>query len=114
MTSALILSMVIVLAADSMQAFAFADDQARVEAALDHLGQACKDKLMTRFPDVPMSDLHVTVGTSFKEGLDKGSIGLEDLQKSGAFYEIEVPGKGSGACGVNAQGKITEFSISKN
>jgi hypothetical protein len=41
-------------------------------------------------------------------------MGLNDLQKSGAFYQIELPGKGSGACGVNAQGEITEFSISKN
>jgi hypothetical protein len=112
MKSALILSMAIVLVASSIPACA--NDQPSVESALDRLGQACKDKLITRFPDVPMADLKVTVGASFKEALDNGSMGLTDLQKSGAFYQIELPGKGSGACGVNAQGEITEFSISKN
>lgn len=118
MKSNLIPSMAIALIAASINP-SFADDQAKddqakVDATLSRLGKVCKNKLMTQFPGMPMSDLRVTVGASLKESLDKGSMGLKDLQKSGASFNIEVPGKGSGACGVNANGKITEFSISKN
>jgi len=113
MKSNLIPSMAIALIAASINP-SFADDQAKVDATLSRLGKVCKKKLMTQFPGVPMSDLSVTVGASLKESLDKGFMGLKDLQKSGASFNIELPGKGSGACGVNANGKITEFSISKN
>jgi hypothetical protein len=113
MKSTLIPSMAIALVAVSINP-SFADDQAKIDPTLARLGKVCKNKLMTQFPGVPMSDLRVTVGASLKESLDKGSMGLKDLQKYGASFNIEVPGKGSGACGVNAKGKITEFSISKN
>jgi hypothetical protein len=113
MKSTLIPSRAIALIAASINP-SFAEDQAKVDAILSRLGKVCKNKLMTQFPGVPMSDLRVTVGASLKESLDNGSMGLKDLQKSGASFSIEVPGKGSGACGVNAKRKITEFSISKN
>jgi hypothetical protein len=84
-----------------------------VDATLGRLGKVCKDKLMTKFKGVPMSDLHVTVGATLKESLDSGSMTLKDLQKSGASFNIEVPGKGSGYCNVNGKGKIDEFSFNK-
>ena len=89
----------------------FAD--AKVDATLDHLGKVCKDKLMSKFPGVPMSDLHVTVGATLKESLDNGNMSLKDLKKSGASFNVEVPGKGSGYCNVNAKGKITQFTMGK-
>jgi hypothetical protein len=90
---------------------AFAD--AKADATLSRLGKVCKDRLMTKFPGVPMSDLHVTVGATVKESLDNGSMTLKDLQKSGASFNVEVPGKGAGYCNVNAKGKITQFTIGK-
>lgn len=89
----------------------FAD--AKADATLSRLGKVCKDKLMTKFPGVPMSDLHVTVGATVRESLDNGSMTLKDLQKSGASFNVEVPGKGAGYCNVNAKGKITQFSFNK-
>ena len=90
---------------------AFAD--AKVDATLGRLGKVCKDKLMTEFKGVPMSDLHVTVGATLQESLDNGSMSLKDLQKSGASFNVEVPGKGTGYCDVNGKGKITQFSFNK-
>ena len=90
----------------------FAD--AQVDATLGRLGKVCKDKLVTKFKDVPMSDLHVTIGASLKESLDSGSMTLKDLRKSGASFNLEVPGKGSGYCDVNAKGKITQFNFNNN
>jgi len=90
---------------------AFAD--AQVDATLGRLGKVCKDKMMTKFKGVPMSDLHVTVGASLQESLDSGSMTLKDLQANGASFNLEVSGKGSGYCDVNAKGKITQFTIGK-
>jgi hypothetical protein len=110
MKTTLILSIAAALVAGSITP-SFADDQAKIDATLGRLGKVCKDKLMTKFPGVPMSDLHVTVGATLKESLDGGSMGLKDLQKSGASYNWEVPSKkASGYCNVNAKGKITEFT----
>jgi hypothetical protein len=89
----------------------FAD--AQVDATLGRLGKVCKDKLMNKVKGVPMSDLHVTVGATLKESLDNGSMTLKDLQKSGASFNVEVPGKGEGYCNVNAKGRITQFSFNK-
>ncbi len=90
---------------------ASADDQAKIDATLGRLGKVCKDKLMTKFPGVPMSDLRVTVGATLQESLDSGSMGLKDLQKYGASYNWEVPSKkASGDCDVDGKGKITQFT----
>lgn len=86
---------------------------AKVDATMARLGKVCKDKLMTKFPGVPMSDLHVTIGATFQESLDNGSLSIADLQKSGASFNVEVPGKGSGYCNVNAKGKVTQFTMGK-
>jgi hypothetical protein len=104
------ISLVAALVAGSVTP-AFAD--AQVDATLGRLGKVCKDKLMTKFKGVPMSDLHVTVGATVTESLDNGSMTLKDLQKSGASFNLEVPGKGTGYCNVNAKGKITQFSFNK-
>lgn len=104
------ISLVAALVAGSVTP-AFAD--AQVDATLGRLGKVCKDKLMTKFKGVPMSDLHVTVGATLKESLDNGSMSIKDLQKSGASFNVEVPGKGAGYCDVNAKGKITQFSFNK-
>jgi hypothetical protein len=104
------ISLVAALVAGSVTP-AFAD--AQVDATLGRLGKICKDKLMTKFKGVPMSDLHVTVGATLKESLENGSMTLKELQKSGASFNIEVPGKGAGYCNVNAKGKITQFSFNK-
>ena len=88
-----------------------ADDQAKIDATLGRLGKVCKDKLMTRYPGVPMSDLRVTVAATLKESLDSGDMGLKDLQQYGASYNWEVPPKkASGNCDVDAKGKITQFT----
>lgn len=110
MKAALILGLATALVTGSISP-CFAD--AKVDASLGRLGKVCKDKLMSKFPGVPMSDLHVTVGVTLKESLDNGSMGLKDLQKSGASFNVEVPGKGSGYCNVNAKGKITQFIFNK-
>jgi hypothetical protein len=86
---------------------------AKVDATLGRLGKVCKDRLMTKFPGVPMSDLHVTVGATLQESLDNGSMTLKDLQESGASFNVEVPGKGSGYCDVSGKGKITQYSFNK-
>lgn len=104
------ISLVATLVAGSVTP-AFAD--AQVDATLGRLGKACKDKLMTQFKGLPMSDLHVTVGATLKESLDNGSMSIKDLQKSGASFNVEVPGKGAGYCDVTAKGKITQFSFNK-
>lgn len=110
MKAALILGLATALVTGSISPV-FAD--AKVDASLGRLGKVCKDKLMSKYPGVPMSDLHVTVGATLKESLDNGSMGLKDLQKSGASFNVDVPGKGSGYCNVNAKGKITQFTIGK-
>ena len=110
MKSTLILGLATALIAGSISP-SFAD--AQVDATLGRLGKVCKDKLMTKFKGVPMSDLHVTVGATLKESLDNGSMTLKDLQKSGASFNVEVPGKGAGYCDVNAKGKITQFSFNQ-
>jgi hypothetical protein len=110
MKNALTLAITTLLLAGSISP-AFAD--AKVDATLARLGKVCKDKLMTQFKGVPMSDLHVTVGATLKESLDNGSMSIKDLQKSGASFNVEVPGKGAGYCDVNAKGKITQFSFNK-
>ena len=110
MKSTLILGLATALITGSINP-SFAD--AQVDATLGRLGKVCKDKLMTKFKGVPMSDLHVTVGATLKESLDNGSMTLEDLQKSGASFNVEVPGKGAGYCDVNAKGKITQFSFNQ-
>ncbi len=110
MKATLILGLATALVAGSISP-SFAD--AKVDATLGRLGKVCKDKLMTKFPGVPMSDLHVTVGATLQESLDNGSMSLDDLQQSGASFNVEVPGKGSGYCDVNAKGKITQYSFNK-
>ena len=110
MKTVLILGITTLLLAGSINP-AFAD--AKVDATLARLGKVCKDKLMTQFKGVPMSDLHVTVGATLQESLDNGSMTLKDLQKSGASFNIEVPGKGAGYCDLNAKGKITQFTFNK-
>lgn len=88
-----------------------ADDQAKIDATLGRLGKVCKDKLMTRYPGVPMSDLRVTVGATLKKSLDSGAMGLKDLRQYGASYNWEVPSKkASGNCDVDAKGNITQFT----
>ncbi|MBP8198497.1 MAG: hypothetical protein KAX64_08050, partial [Chromatiaceae bacterium] len=88
---------------------ASADDQAKIDATLDRLGKICKDKLATKFPGVPMSDLRVTPGATLKESLDSGAMSLKDLRQYGATYNWQVPSKkASGDCDVDGKGKITQ------
>jgi CheY-like chemotaxis protein len=90
---------------------ASADDQAKIDATLDRLGKVCKDKLATKFPGVPMSDLRVTPGATLKESLDSGAMSLKDLRQYGATYNWQVPSKkASGDCDVDGKGKITQFT----
>jgi hypothetical protein len=57
-----------------------------------------------------MADVNITVGATLKESLDSGAMSLKDLQKSGASYNWEVPGKKkAGYCNVDSKGKVTEF-----
>ena len=110
MKTTLILCMAAALVAGSI-APSFADDQAKIDATLERLGKVCKNKLAVKFPGVPMSDLHVTVGATLQQSLDSGEMGLKDLQKSGASYNWEVPTKkAEGYCDVNGKGKITQFA----
>lgn len=112
MKKTLIISLTALLTAGSVTP-AFADPQ--VDAILGHLGKVCKDKLMTKFPGVSMADLHVTVGATLQESLNNGSMSLKDLQKDGASYNVEVPGKHlSGYCNVSGKGKITDLTLNKN
>jgi hypothetical protein len=109
MKKTLILSLAAALIAGSIVP-AVADDQAKIDATLGRLGKVCKDKLMVKYPGVPMSDLHVTVAATLKQDLDSGAMGLKDLQQYGASYNWSVPPKkASGSCDVDAKGKITQF-----
>ncbi len=109
MKTTLILSLAAALVAGSITPAA-ADDQAKIDATLGRLGKVCKDKLMGKYPGVPMSDLQVTVAATLKQDLDSGAMGLKDLQQYGASYNWSVPPKkASGSCNVDAKGKITQF-----
>lgn len=109
MKNALIISLAAALALGSLNA-AYADDQAKIDATIARLGKVCKDKLMAKFPGVPMADLHVSVAATFQQDLDSGQTGLKELQKYGASYNWEVPPKkAAGSCEVSAKGKITQF-----
>ena len=110
MKTTLILSLAAALVAGSITSV-LADDQAKIDATVARLGKVCKDKLMAKFPGVPMADLNVTVAATFQQSLDSGEMGLKELQKYGASYNWEVPPKkASGNCEVNAKGKITQFT----
>lgn len=89
---------------------AFADDQAKIDATLSRLGGACKMKVLAKNKGLSMADVNISVGATFQESLDNGSMGLKDIQKSGASYNWEIPSKGkSGYCDVNAKGKVTQY-----
>ncbi|MFN5745543.1 MAG: hypothetical protein ACK443_05575 [Methylococcaceae bacterium] len=110
MKNTLILGIAACLVAGSITP-SLADEQAKIDATLGRLGKVCKDKLMTKFPGVPMSDLHVTVAATLQESLDSGSMTLKDLKQYGANYNWEVPSrKAEGFCDVDAKGKVTQFS----
>jgi hypothetical protein len=89
----------------------FADDAAKIQATSGRLGKVCKDKLMTSFKGVPMSDLHVNLGATLQQSLDSGEMTLADIQKDGLSFDVEVPGKGAGYCNVNGKGKITQVEF---
>jgi hypothetical protein len=89
----------------------FADDAAKIQATIGRLGKVCKDKLMTSFKGVPMSDLHVNLGATLQQSIDSGEITLADIQKDGLSFDVEVPGKGAGYCNVNGKGKITQVEF---
>jgi hypothetical protein len=105
MKTTLILSLAAALIAGSIVP-AVADDQAKIDATLGRLGKVCKDKLMVKYPGVPMSDLHVTVAATLKQDLDSGAMGLKDLQQYGASYNWScAPQEGLGLLRCRCEGQ---------
>ena len=74
-------------------------------------GANCKMKAVEQF-SVPMSDVSVSLGETFKESIDKGDIDLKDIKKNGLSFNWVVTRDGQktqGYCNTDGKGKITEF-----
>jgi hypothetical protein len=74
-------------------------------------GANCKMKAVDQF-SVPMSDVSVSLGETFKESIDKGDIDLKDIKKNGLSFNWVVTRDGQktqGYCNTDGKGKITEF-----
>jgi len=74
-------------------------------------GSNCKMKAVEQF-SVPMSDVSVSLGETFKESIDKGDIDLKDIKKNGLSFNWVVTRDGQktqGYCNTDGKGKITEF-----
>ncbi|UXE61433.1 MAG: hypothetical protein KA717_39950 [Woronichinia naegeliana WA131] len=74
-------------------------------------GQNCKMKAVEQF-SVPMSDVSVSLGETFKESIDKGDIDLKDIKKNGLSFNWVVTRDGKktdGYCNTDGKGNVTEF-----
>ena len=74
-------------------------------------GQNCKMKAVEQF-SVPMSDVSVSLGETFKESIDKGDITLKDIKKDGLSFNWVVTRDGKktdGYCNTDGKGNVTEF-----
>jgi hypothetical protein len=61
---------------------------------------------------VPMSDVSVSLGETFKESMDKGDIDLKDIKKNGLSFNWVVTRDGKktdGYCNTDGKGNVTEF-----
>ena len=72
-------------------------------------GANCKMKAVDQF-SVPMSDVSVSLGETFKESIDKGDIDLKDIKKNGL-----LPGMAKKLKGIAIlTGKERSLSLSSN
>ncbi len=87
-----------------------ASSDAKIQARIESWGKACKNRVAEQF-DVPMSEIHVSVGATEKASIDAGQITLQDIQKYGLSFNWQVKHSGkqaNGYCNTDGQGNVTE------
>lgn len=87
---------------------ALADDDAKINARIAASGTACQNAVAVKFPRSTMAAITVELGATMQQGIDAGSITLQDIQKGGLSFNWSFR-KHSGFCNTDGAGNVVEL-----